>query len=112
MTRSGIQYPDTVDLITHAQDGTVRLILAEATALTGNEVLALQQKLKHYLAFATDGRLEASRPELRGEPVRIRVDLYAQPDPLVLTFLRRFRVLALKDGVDLELSIDQHDVVL
>ena len=67
--------------------------MAETEAITGDRVLALQEKLKNYLAFAKDGQLLAKYPEAKGAPVRIRVDLYAQPDPLALEFLRRFRVL-------------------
>ncbi len=112
MARSGIHHPDVVDLVTQAQDGTVRLIVAETAALTGNDALPLQQKLKNYLAFAKDGRFASSYPNLQGQPVRIRVDLYAPPDDLILEFLRRFRVLALREAVEVELSIDQQDVAL
>lgn len=112
MDRSGIQYPEIIDLVTQAKDGTVRLILAEVDAITGERVLPLQEKLKNYLAFATGGQLLAKYPNAKGSPVRIRVDLYAQPDALVLEFLRRFRVLARKESVDVELSIFQQDVAL
>ena len=112
MSRSGIQYPETVDLVTQAKDGTVRLILAETEAISGDRVLALQKKLKNYLTFANDGQLVAQDPNTKGAPVRIRVDLYAPPDALALEFLRRFRVLALKESVDVELSIFQQDVPL
>ena len=112
MPRSGLQYPEIVDLVTREKDGTVRLILAEDDPITGDRVLALQEKLKNYLAFAKDGQLAAKYPDLKGASVRIRVDLYAQPDALTLEFLRRFRVLALKESVDVELSILQQDVAL
>src|SRR2546423_6598125 len=103
--RSGIRYPETVDLVTQEKDGTVRLIVAETEAITGDRVLALQEKLKNYLSFASDGQLLAKYPNTRGASVRIRVDLYAQPDALALEFIRRFRLLALKESVDVELSI-------
>ena len=112
MERSGIQYPQIVDLVTQEKDGTVRLILAEVDPIKGDRVLALQEKLKNYLAFASDGQLAKTYPHTQGAAVRIRVDLYAQPDALVLEFLRRFRVLALKESVDVELSILQQDVAL
>ena len=112
MSRSGIQFPEIVDLVTREKDGTIRLIVAETEAITGDRVLALQEKLKNYLAFAKDGQLLAKYPEAKGAPVRIRVDLYAQPEPLALEFLRRFRVLALRESVDVELSIFQQDVAL
>ncbi len=52
MARSGIQFPDVVDLTSRAKDGTIRLIIAETATLTGNHVLGLQQKLQNYLSFA------------------------------------------------------------
>jgi hypothetical protein len=110
--RSGIKYPEIVDLVTQEKDGTVRLIVAETEAITGDRVLALQEKLKNYLSFANDGQLLTKYPKAKGAAVRIRVDLYAQPDALTLEFLRRFRVLALKESVDVELSIFQKDVAL
>ena len=67
---------------------------------------------ENYLTFANDGQLVAQYPNTKGAPVRIRVDLYAPPDALALEFLRRFRVLALKESVDVELSIFQQDVPL
>ena len=112
MSRSGLQYPQIVDLITRAKDGTFCLIIAETDAVTGERVLALQEKLKNYLAFAKDGQLMAKYPEAKGTPVRIRVDLYAEPDAIVLEFLKRFRMLALKESIDVELSIFQKDVAL
>lgn len=112
MARSGIQHPEVVDLITQAADGTFRLILAETDALAGHHAIALQQKLQNYLTFASGGQLVAAHPKAEGAPVRIRVDLYAEPDNLILTLLRAFRVLSLKQGVELELSIHQQDVLL
>jgi len=62
MSRSGIQYPDVVDLVTQEKDGSVRLILAEVEAITGERVLALQQKLKNYLTLpATDSSSRSTR---------------------------------------------------
>lgn len=112
MARSGIKHPEVVDLITQAADGTFRLILAETDALTGRHAVALQQKLQNYLTFAIEGQLVATHPKAKGAPVRIRVDLYAEPDELIFTFLRRFRILALEQGVELELGIHQQDVAL
>jgi hypothetical protein len=112
MPRSGIRHPDVVDLISQEKDGTIRLILAEVEALTGDHVLALQQNLENYLSFAVEGQLAASTPSARGCPVRIRVDLYARPDGLVIESLRCFRVLALRKGVDFEASVNQETLAL
>jgi len=42
MTCTGSQFPDSVDLTTQAPDGTVRLIVAETDALTGQHIPALK----------------------------------------------------------------------
>src|SRR5882762_7816777 len=100
MTRRGIQFPDVVDLTTKASDGTIRLVLAETDALTGHHIPALKRKLDNYVAFAQSGKLA---------PVRIRVDLYAQPDHLIVMFLRHYRTLLEKQGLGLEVTLDQQD---
>ena len=112
MTRSGIQYPDIIDLTTEAKDGTVRLILAETEALTGTDVPALKLKLDNYLAYARSGQLPARTPSPAARPVLIRVDLYAPPDQLILVFLRQYRLLLEKAGVGLEVSLNQQDLAL
>jgi hypothetical protein len=111
VSRTGLLHPRIVDLTTRAGDGSVRLILVEEDPVGAQRVPALQEKLTNYLAFAHDG-LATAHPDLKGAPVRIRIDLYAQPDALALEFIRQFRVLALKSSVDVELSIFQKDVPL
>ncbi len=56
MSRRGIQYPEIVDLVTQAKDGTVRLILAETEPINGDRILALQKKLKNYLSCTISER--------------------------------------------------------
>ena len=73
MTRSGIQFPDIIDLTTKASDVNIRLVLAETEALTGDHIPALKRKLDNYVAYAQSGK---------HRPVVIRVDLYAQPHPV------------------------------
>jgi len=64
------------------------------------------------MTFAPSGQLVASHPAARDCPVRLRVDRYAQPDELVVLFLRRHRSLILKQGVELEVSLNQQDIPL
>src|SRR6266550_8079234 len=107
MTRSGIQFPDIIDLTTKASDGTIRLVLAEPEALTGNDVPALKRKLDNYVAFAQSGELATSPSTTRNGRVLIRVDLYAQPDQLIMMFLRHYATLLKKQGFGLEVSLNQ-----
>ncbi len=70
MTRSGIQFPDVIDLTTKASDGTIRLVLAETEALTGNH----------------------------------------EPHQMIVIFLRHYRTLLEKQGLGLEVSLNQEDL--
>ncbi len=112
MARSGIQFPDIIDLTTKASDGTIRLVLAETEALTGHHIPALKHKLDNYVAFAQSGALATSPSATGDRPVLIRVDLYAQPDQLIVMFLRHYRTLLEKQGLGLEVSLNQEDLTL
>jgi hypothetical protein len=108
---AGIRAPGTIDLISRAQTGAIRLILAETDALSGGDLPALQKKLDSYVGYA----LAQSSSAPTGTPaseVIIRVDLYEKPDALVLEFLRQYRVALGKRGLGFELSIHQVDVSL
>ena len=112
MTRSGIQFPDVIDLTTKASDGTIRLVVAETVALTGHHIPALKRKLDNYVAFVQRGELPTSRSAAGDRPVLIRIDLYAQPDQLIVMFLRYYRTLLAKQGLGLEVSLNQEDLTL
>ena len=101
MTRSGIHFPDVIDLTTKASDGTIRLVLAETEALMGNDIPALKRKLDNYVVFAQSGKLA---------PVIVRIDLYAQPDQMIVIFLRQYRTLLEQQGLRLEVSLNQQDL--
>ena len=101
MTRSGIHFPDVIDLTTKASDGTIRLVLAETEALMGNDIPALKRKLDNYVVFAQSGKLA---------PVVVRIDLYAQPDQMIVIFLRQYRTLLEQQGLRLEVSLNQQDL--
>jgi hypothetical protein len=112
MTHNGIRFPDVIDLTTKALDGTIRLVLAETDALTGHDIPALKRKLDNYAAFAQSGELPRSPVATGGRPVLIRVDLYAEPEQLVVIFLRHYRTLLEKQGLGLEVSLNQADLTL
>ena len=112
MPRSGIQIPDVIDLTTKASAGTIRLVVAETEALTGHHVPALKRKLDNYVAFVQSGELARSQPSTGDRPVLIRVDLYAEPDQLIVMFLGHYRTLLEKQGLGLEVSLNQEDLAL
>lgn len=108
---AGIRAPGTIDLISRAQTGAIRLIIAEADALSGGDLPALQRKIDSYVGYA----LAQSSSAPTGTPaseVIIRVDLYAKPDAFVLEFLRHCRVVLGRRGLGFELAIHQVDVCL
>ena len=103
--RCGIHHPDVVDLVTHGDDA-FRLILVEEQALGDADSPALQQKLNNYLGFALDGPLLEHYPDSKERPICIRVDLYAQPSPFIIDFLRQYAGAISAYGVSLELSVN------
>jgi len=112
MARSGIQFPDVIDLTTKASDGTIRLVVAETEPLTGHHIPSLKRKLDNYVAFVQNGNLATAPAATGGQSVLIRIDLYAQPDQLIVMFLRHYRTLLEKQGLGLEVSLNQKDLIL
>lgn len=104
---AGIHAPGTIDLITRAQTGAIRLIIAETDSLSGSDIPALQKKIHAYVAYAL-GKSDAGS----ASEVIIRLDLYAKPDALVLEFLRQYRAVLQRKQIGFELSIHQVDVNL
>jgi hypothetical protein len=105
MSRTGIDFPCSVDLVTNGDEFAV-LILIETRPLVNRDALALQEKLNNYLSFALDGGLAAKFPACAGKPACIRVDLYSQPDEFILEFLRKFASFLVEHGVSLEVNIN------
>src|SRR5213592_3777879 len=112
MTRSGIQFPDVIDLTTKASDGTIRLVVAETVALTGHHIPALKRKLDNYVAFVQSGELSTSPSAAGDRPVLIRIYLYAQQDKWFGPFLRHYRTLRANQGLGLEFGLNQEDLTL
>lgn len=111
MTKSGVQYPEAVDIVA-AKDGRYQLVLVETKPLRAEDALALQQKLKNYLTFGLGGQLNALYPASKGRPLTIRVMLYAQPEPLILDFLQRFKAYAAEEKVSVVVQINGKDLEL
>ncbi|GAA5177176.1 hypothetical protein GCM10025771_13770 [Niveibacterium umoris] len=107
--RCGIRHPDVVDLVTNGDDA-FRLVLVEEQELTDDDALELQQKLNNYLGFALDGPLLERYPEASGKQACIRVDLYVQPSPFILEFLRQYAKAIDEYGVSFELSVNGREL--
>ena len=103
--------PGKIDLITRAQGGAIRLIIAETDALSGGDIPALQKKIDAYVGYALSERASVPAATPPGEVI-IRVDLYAKPDAFVLEFLRQYRGVLQRRHLGFELSIHQVDVYL
>ena len=84
--------------------------MAETDALTGNHVPALKRKLDNYVAYARSGNI-APQPSTNTSVI-IRVDLYAQPDQMIVMFLQHYRTLLQKQGLGFEVSLNQQDLPL
>lgn len=105
MAQTGVQYPNKVDLVTRG-DSCFHLVVVEEEELGHANALALQEKLNNYLDFALGGGLVKNFPEANGMSVSIRVDLYVQPEPVVLEFIGRYRAAIAQHGVGLELNVN------
>jgi hypothetical protein len=105
MNQTGISHPSKLDLVTRGDDG-FRLVLVEDRSLSEDDAAALQEKLNNYLGFAIDGGLLAQYPESQGEKVSIRIDLYAEPVPFILDFVRQYRAAIAPYGVAVELTVN------
>lgn len=107
-SKSGIEYPSSVDVITQTPTGEWKLIIVEDGAWDGSpeRLSKLQQKLNNYLSFALDGQLVRLYPEAQGHKVAIQIDCYRQPDDDTLSFLESARERMKADGVALYVSID------
>jgi hypothetical protein len=109
MSRSGVDHPLTIDLVTH-DAATVRLIVAEDRFLADDDALPLQEKLQNYLAFALGG-LADRYPELSDLDVEIRAELHSGCSPLVAELLRRFKPVLAEQGVHMSACVANQELV-
>jgi hypothetical protein len=107
-SRSGLAYPDVVDLVTHTPDeGEWKLIIVEEALWDGSpeQILKLQQKLNNYLSFALDGQMQRLYPSSAGKRVVVQLDCYERPDQQTLAFLDIARKRMLEQGVGFYINI-------
>jgi uncharacterized protein DUF6572 len=72
----GIEFPDSIDLITADADGNIRLIVSSPDAWTGSthERDLLERKLQSYLLFVENGQFERSYPDVDRSRIRFQID--------------------------------------
>ena len=72
----GIEFPDSIDLITADADGNIKLIVTGPDAWTGSthERDLLKRKLESYLFFVEGGQFERTYPEVDRSRVRFQID--------------------------------------
>ena len=82
----GIEYSDSVDLITTDDTGNIKLIVTGPDTWTGSshERFLLQRKLESYLLFVDGGQFERSYPEADRSRIRFQIDTMT-PLPKVLS---------------------------
>src|SRR5690349_2361660 len=99
---------DKIDLLVTDEEKTfVRLVITDHLDWEeldqGHHLELLQDKINAYLHFVEDGQLAATRPDLKGVPVVIRVDAKYPPSEEATKFYRLAGPVAAEAGVSLEL---------
>jgi hypothetical protein len=86
---SGIEDPNTIDLVTKTSDGTYKVIMIETRPWDPSEdrLSQLSLKVHNYVAFILDGQMHQFYPESKGEPVIIQLDCAETPDPETSVFI-------------------------
>jgi hypothetical protein len=71
-----LEQADSIDLVSVNAAGdvvTLHIVATEPWDVAGDGALRLQAKLKNYLAFAAEGKLEHTYPDVKGKRVRIEI---------------------------------------
>ena len=89
MTRCGIDFPQSVDLIMRMNE-VISLVLVQPRFLSEEDALALQDKLNNYLGYIVNGSLHHDHPQSQGNPVSIRVDLQESAADFIFEFLKLY----------------------
>jgi hypothetical protein len=100
----GLFDPAKVDLVGVAVDGVVELFVLQDQPWTGSDAQlgSLQQKIHNYVAYALDGPMVDSYPEVAGMPWRIVVhSQIGEPDGRTSLMLEALREPLLRYGASL-----------
>jgi hypothetical protein len=107
---AGIEVANVVDVVTNT-GREVALIVVAVHPWTDEQVLALQSKVKLYLAYLESGQMLRDYPAAKGLPVRFQLDTTHPLSPLANRFVAvatdtwlrpigvRFSVVELPDDV-------------
>ena len=98
----GIEDPSKVDLVALSpQSDYVDLVMIQLTEWepgSSRLVLLIQEKWKNYLAFAIDGQLAKTYPDLAHLPWRVVLACQTEPDDLTKEFVRRADEVTAQSG--------------
>lgn len=89
----GLADPAVIDLVSVSPDGSsCRLHIVESEAWRERpDARQLNEKLLHYVAFALDGQLLATHPEVAGLPIQFVIDAYFELTPDAVADLEVFK---------------------
>lgn len=100
---AGLDDPNTIDLITQADDGEFALIITHEFPWNGSptEVEKLADKLNTYAAFALDEGLITRHPEFEGHGLRVQIDAVDPPTGDVSRLIDQARAALAEYDIDL-----------
>ncbi len=106
--RTGLDFPETIDLIARDPRGAVVLIIVAPEQWTegeGQKLLQLQDKINHYAEYVGSGQLAKRMPRSWGQPVTILLRAMEEPTPAVVEFVRRADEMLREHGISMEYEV-------
>lgn len=99
----GVANPKVIDLVSVSTDGsTCCLHIVETdTWVDRPDPRQLNEKLLNYVAFALDGQLVATHPEVATLPIRVVIDAYFELTPAAAADLEAFKRSLSQYDIDL-----------
>jgi hypothetical protein len=105
---SGVENPDTVDLVTFDPPGGLyKLIMVETRPWdpSPERLAQLRLKVDNHVAFALEGQLAAKYPESAGKPVRLQLDCGGPPDEESALFIEQLNGRLDRYGLRLDVNV-------
>ncbi len=105
---SGVENPNTVDLVTHdLKTDEYALIMVETREWDGSEerLQEIRAKIENYVLFALCGQMTRLYPEASGKPIRLQLDCEIPPDAKTADFLEEVRQRLGKQGFRFIVSV-------
>jgi hypothetical protein len=104
----GVQYPDIIDKVLPAKDGSVLLVMREDRPWEESEdrFVELRKKINTYAAYARQGQLEKDFPDLVGRPVFLELwCIQHRPDQKVIEFLDRANAQLARHSLQIKVRV-------